>query len=155
MKFLSALALLIFVNGAFAASAFEKKKKEAMVNRVDSLIEKVEKARSDLKAEKVKEACDEINGLLEIYPEHLKAIGTNMNNYKSKVVIARDEALQQLIFVHRQSVICGQGENAEHVDPQDLDKQLKKISKRLHSHKKLIEHESTEYSNEFSYNYEF
>lgn len=155
MKFLSAVLLMAFVNGAFAISAFQQKQKDEMINRTDSLHEKVENARNFLKEEKVPEACNEISELLKIYPDHLKAIGSHMNNYKTKVIIARDEALQQLIFVHRQSVVCGQGENSEHVDPKELDKQLKKISKKLESHKKLMKRERTDYENDFYYKYEF
>ncbi len=155
MKLMTLLLLAVFVNGAFAESAFEKKKKQEMSERTDILIEKVESARSHLKKEEVKEACDEIKEMLKLYPEHLKSIGQHMNNYKTKVVIARDEALQQLIFVHRQSVVCGQGDNAEHVDPKDLNKKLKKILKSLNKQKKLIDKEKTNYENEFYYNYEF
>lgn len=155
MKFVSALVLLALVNGAFAESAYEKKKKEEMVGRTEALLEKIGNARGFLKEEKTSEACNEIQELLKLYPDHLKGIGQHMNNYKTKVIIARDEALQQLIFIHRQSVVCGQGENAEHVDPKDLDKKLKKISKKLKKHKKLIEKERTDFANEFYYKYEF
>jgi hypothetical protein len=155
MKLIAVLALAVFVNGAFAESAFEKKNKKIMSERTDTLILKVETARAHLKKEEVKEACAEIQEMLQIYPEHLKSIGQHMNNYKTKVVVARDEVLQQLIFVHRQSVVCGQGENAEHVDPKDMNKKLKKISKSLNKQKKLIEKEKTNYANEFYYNYEF
>lgn len=155
MKLIIALAMAIFVNGAFAISAYEKENKNEMIERTDKLIEKVAKAREHAKKEETKEACAEIRSMLEIYPEHLKGIGMKMNNYKTKVIIARDEALQQLIFVHRQSVLCNQGENSEHVDPQDLAKKLKKISKSLKKQKKLIAKESTDYSNDFYYNYEF
>ena len=147
--------MAVFVNGAFAESAFEKKNKQEMSKRTETLISKVDNARAHLKKEDVKEACAEIQEMLKIYPEHLKSIGTHMNNYKTKVAIVRDEALQQLIFVHRQSVICGQGENAEHVDPKDLGKKLKRISKSLKKQQKLIEKEKTNHENEFYYNYEF
>lgn len=155
MKMIAVLIMAVFVNGAFAETAFEKKKKQEMAERTDTLISKIDIARAHLKKEEVKEACAEIQEMLKIYPEHLKAIGSHMNNYKTKVVIARDEALQQLIFVHRQSVVCGQGDNSEHVDPKDLSKKLKKISKSLNKQKKLIEKEKTNHENEFYYNYEF
>ena len=155
MKFIAVLMMAVFVNGAFAVSAFEKKNKEEMSERTDTLISKIATARAHLKKEEVKEACDEIQEMLRIYPEHLKSIGQHMNNYKTKVAVARDEVLQQMIFVHRQSVVCGQGENSEHVDPKDLDKKLKKISKSLKKQKKLINKERANQENEFYYRYEF
>jgi hypothetical protein len=155
MKFVTAILLVIFAFSAIAESAFEKKNKEKMLERADVMITKVASARDHLKKEETKEACDEIQELLKLYPEHLKAIGTSMNNGKTKVIIARDEALQQLIFVHRQSVVCGQGENAEHVDGKELGKTLKQISKSLKKQKKLIKKETTNQENEFYYNYEF
>jgi len=155
MKLISVLALAVFVNGAFAETAFEKKNRKLMSERTDTLILKVESAREHLKKEEAKEACDDIQEMLEIYPEHLKSIGSHMNNSKTKVVIARNEVLQQLIFIHRQSVVCGQGDNAEYVDPVDLGKKLKKIGKSLKKQKKLIEKEDTNFENEFYYRYDF
>jgi hypothetical protein len=155
MKLITALAMAIFMNGAFAISAYEKQNKLEMGERTDKLIEKVESARAHAKKEEAKEACAEIRSMLELYPDHLKSIGMKMNNYKTKVIVARDEALQQLIFIHRQSVVCEQGQNSEHVDSKDLAKKLKKISKSLKKQKKLIEKENTGYSNDFYYNYEF
>ncbi len=155
MKFITTIVMVILANSAFAATAFEKKNKEEMIERTEAIIEKVESARAHLKKEESSAACDDLKELLKIYPEHLKSIGMHMNNYKSKVAVARDEVLQQLIFVHRQSVVCGQGDNAEHVDPKDLNKKLKKISKSLEKQKKLINKEKTNQANEFYYNYEF
>jgi hypothetical protein len=155
MKLITALVMVILAQQAFAISEFEKKNKEEMIARTESIIEKIELARDHLEKEETLEACDEMKELLKIYPEHLKSIGMHMNNYKTKVVIARDEVLQQLIFVHRQSVLCGQGDNAEHVDPKDLDRKLKKIEKSLKKQKKLIKKEKTNEANEFYYNYEF
>lgn len=155
MKLIAVIMMAVFVNGAFAESAFEKKKKLEMSKRTDMLISKIDIAREHLKKEEVKEACAEIQGMLKIYPEHLKSIGTNMDNYKTKVLIARDEVLQQLVFVHRQTVVCGQGDDGEYVDPKDLSKKLKKISKSLKKQKMLIEKEKTNHENEFYYRYEF
>ncbi len=155
MKLITAMVMVILANSAFAISAFEKKNKEEMLERTESIISKVDNAREFLKNEETVKACDEMRELLKIYPEHLKSIGMHMNNYKTRVVIVRDEVLQQLIFVHRQSVVCGQGDNAEYVDPKDLGKKLKRISKSLKKQKKLIKKEKTNQANEFHYHYEF
>lgn len=155
MKLITTLAMVLVVTSAFAETAYEKKQKEAMLKRVDSLISEVDSARDHLEKDEVKEACGDLQDMLKIYPDHLKAVGTQMNSYRTKVIIARDEALQQLIFVHRQAVVCGQGENAEHVDAKDLDKKLKKIRKSLVKQQKLIEKEETDHNNEFYYRYDF
>lgn len=155
MKLVFTLAALVLVSSAFAESLYEKENREEMLARTETLIQRIESAKGHLKEEKVTEACDDLRELLKIYPEHLKGIGTHMDNGRTKVVIARDEVLQQLIFIHRQTVVCGQGERAEYVDPKDLGKKLARIEKRLKKQKKLIKKESTDFSNTFSYRYEF
>lgn len=155
MKLITTIVTMLILSSAFAESAFEKKKKQEMLKRVDSLLTEVDSAREHLEKDEVKEACSDLQDMLKIYPDHLKAVGSHMNNYKTKVLVARDEVLQQLIFVHRQAVVCGQGENAEHVDGKDLGKKLKKIKKSLLKQRKLIDKEDTDYQNEFYYRYEF
>ncbi len=155
MKLMTFLAAMVFVGQTFAASAFEKKTKKEMIERTSSLITKVESIEEHAKKEESKEACAGIRELLVIYPEQLKSIGSHMNNNKTKVIVARDEVLNQLIYVHRQSVVCERGENAEHVDPKDVEKTMKKIAKSLKKQKKLIEKEDTDFANEFYYHYEY
>lgn len=155
MKLITLFVALALTSLAFAESAFEKKRREEMLTRTDSLISKVKSARENLKKEDVVKACDDIRELLKIYPEHLKAIGMHMDNHKTKVVIMRDEVLQQLIFMHRQSLVCEQGAGAEHVDPKDLGKKLSRIEKKLGKQRKRIKRESTDFANDFYYRYEF
>ncbi len=155
MKLITAIAMMVLVQSAFGISEFEKKKKKEMITRLDSIITGVESVKAHADKEEVKEACAELQDLLKLYPEHLKAVGSHMNNNKTKVMIARDEILNQMIFVHRQSTVCDRGETGEYVDAKDLEKKMKKISKSLRKQKKLIEKEHTDYSNEFYYHYEF
>ncbi len=155
MKLFTLLTAMVFVSSTFAASAFEKKTKKEMLERNLVLTEKVESIEAHSKKEEVKEACAIIRDLLTIYPEQLKGIGSHMNNNKTKVIIARDEVLNQLIYVHKQSVVCDRGDNAEYVDAKDLEKNMKKIAKSLHKQKKLIEKEDTDFANEFYYHYEY
>ena len=155
MKLMTVIAMMVLVQSAFGISEFEKKKKKEMLTRLDAIITAVESVEEHADKEEVKEACAGIQELMKLYPEHLKAVGSHMNNNKTKVMIARDEVLNQMIFVHRQSTVCERGETGEHVDPKDLEKKMKKISKSLHKQKKLIEKEHTDYSNEFYYHYEF
>jgi hypothetical protein len=155
MKLIAGLALALSVNGAFAITAHEKQIKEEMETRLELITQKVSSAEEHAKKEEAKEACDDIRELLKLYPDHLKAIGVHLNSYRTKVIVARDEVLQQLVFVHRQSVVCDQGENGEYVDAKDLGKKLGKISKSLKKQKKLIEKEKADSENDFYYNYEF
>ena len=155
MKFITAIAMMVLVQSAFGISEFEKKKKKEMLTRLDTIINTVDSAKDHASKEEAKEACSDLQDLLKTLPEHLKAVGSHMNNTKTKVMIARDEVMAQLIFVHRQTTVCERGENAEHVDSKDLEKKMKKISKSLKKQKKLIEKEHTDYSNEFYYHYEF
>lgn len=155
MKLMTVLAAMVFVSGAFAESAMEKKTRKEMLERTTSLITKVESVEAHARKEEVKEACGVIKELLTLYPEQLKSIGSHMDNNKTKVIIARDEVLNQLIFVHKQSVVCERGENAEYVDPKDLEKNMKKIGKSLKKQLKLIQKEDTDFANEFYYHYEY
>ncbi len=155
MKFITLIAMMVLVQSAFGASEFEKKKKKEMLTRLETILKSLDSAKVHASKEEAKEACNDLQELLKILPEHLKAVGSHMNNNKTKVMIARDEVLNQMIFVHRQTTVCDRGENAEHVDSKDLEKKLKKIAKALKKQKKLIEKEDTDFTNEFYYHYEF
>ncbi len=155
MKLMTVLTALFFIQGAFANTEFEMRKRSEMIERSNSMIDKIETARSHLKKVEVKEACDIIQELLKIYPDHLKSIGMHMDNSRSRVIVMRDEVLDQLIFIHRQSVVCERGENAEHVDTAELGKELKKMEKILRKQKRVIKKEDTGFANDFYYHYEF
>lgn len=136
MKLITAIAMMVLIQSAFGFSESEKARLATIIKTVDS-------AKDHAAKEEVKEACSDVQKLLKSLPEHRKALGHHMSKDKTKIMIARDEVLKQLIFVHRQSTICGRGENAEHVDASDLEKNMKIISKRLKQQKKLIEEEIT------------
>lgn len=155
MKFGLMLICLLACQMSFAQSMRSKKVKEEMLSRVDVLTEKVQATRDALEKEDVVLACSKIQEMFEIYPEHLKAIGTYMDLFKSKNVAAKNQALEHLIFVHRQSLICKQGKDSEYLDLGKVDKKLKSMKKELAKQKKVITKADTDYQNTFYYEYEF
>ena len=155
MKFGLMLVLLLAGQMSFAQTKREKKIKEEMLGRVDTLIEKVESSRALLEKEDVVGACAKVQEMFEIYPEHLKAIGSHMDLFNSKNVTAKNQALEHLIFIHRQSLICKQGKDGEYVDIGKLDKKFKVMSKELKKQSKLIKKADTNFENTFYYEYEF
>lgn len=155
MKLIAVLMMAVLANGAFAESAFEKENRANLADKNELIISKVASAREHLKKEEVKEACTDIRDMQTLYPQYLELMSMHLSARKTKVVVARDEVMSQLIFSHRQSIICSKGENAEHVDPVDLEKKLKKISKSLKKQKKLIKNERADHKNTYSYDYHF
>lgn len=155
MKLIAVLMMAVLANGAFAESAFEKENRANLTDKNDLLISKVASAREHLKKEDVKEACSEIRDMQTLYPQYLDLMSMHLSARKTKVIVARDEVMNQLIFAHKQSIICNKGENSEHVDPVDLEKSLKRISKSLKKQKKLIKKERTNHTNTYKYDYNF
>ena len=140
---------------AFAQTLKETRTKQEMIDRTELLIETVESAREDLKKEDVENACKKIKQLFVIYPEHVKSIGSHLDFERNRTIRAKDQALNQLIFIHRQSLICDQGTDCEYVDPKKLGKELGQIEKSLKSQRKTIKRSDTGSENKFEYYYEF
>jgi hypothetical protein len=155
MKFGLILLTLILCQTGFAQTQHEINIKKEMVDRVELLISKVEEARDDLDKHDASAACKKIQEIFVIFPDHLKAIGTHLDLFKSKDIKAKDDALEELIYFHRESLVCKKGKDSEYVDSKDLDKKLKNVLKALKKQKKLISKSSTDYENSFSYEYEF
>ena len=155
MKFALILATLLVSQMSFAQSAREKRIKQEMLDRTDLLIEKVEAAREDLDHEDVVSACKKIKEIFVIYPDHLKAIGSHLDLDRSKTIKAKDQALSQLIFIHKRSLLCSQGKDSEFVDAKKLRKELKETLSILEKHRKVIKKSDTDNQNSFYYEYEF
>lgn len=155
MKFTLILATLLISQMSFAQSVREKRIKQEMLDRTDLLIEKVEGAREDLDHEDVIGACKKIKELFVLYPDHLKAIGSHLDLQRSKSIKAKDEALNQLIFIHKRSLLCGQGKDSEYVDAKKLRKELKTTLGSLEKQRKEIKRLDTINQNSFYYEYEF
>lgn len=155
MKFSLILATFLMCQMSFAQSIREKKIKQEMLERTNSLILKIEIAREDLENEDVVNACKKIKELFVLYPDHLKDIGSHLDLDRNRTVRAKDQALSQLIFIHRQTLICDQGKDSEYVDPKKLGKQLKEIERSLKSQRRTIKGSDTDNENRFEYYYEF
>jgi hypothetical protein len=108
-----------------------------------------------LGVEDVALTCQKIKEIFAVYPDHLKAIGSHMDFDRSRTVKAKDRALEQLIFMHKQSNICDQGCDHENVDPKELRKELKGIERSLKKQRRVIKRSDTSLENSFYYHYEF
>lgn len=155
MKFTLILATLLISQMSFAQSAREKRIKKEMLDRTELLIEKVEAAREDLDHEDVVNACKKIKEIFVIWPDHLKGIGSHLDLQRSSSIKAKDEALNQLIFIHKRSLLCAQGKDSEYVDAKKLRKELKVTLSSLDKQKKAIKKSDTDNENSFYYEYEF
>ncbi len=155
MKLSMILATLLMCQMTFAQSAKEIRIKKEMLDRVELLIQKVETTRDDLDKQDVSSACKKIKEMFVIYPDHLKAIGTHMDFNRSRSMKAKDQALNQLIFMHKQTLICDQGTECENVDSSKLRKELKGIERSLKKQRRVIKKTDTSNENSFYYRYEF
>lgn len=139
---------------AFAETPREANVRRSMMGRTDALISEIAATREALQDQNVVEACNKLKSILVVYPEHLKGIGTNMSIWNKKITKAQDQSLEDLMVIHEQSLVCDRGESCEYVDPEKLDKTLKRISKNLSKHRKLIKKNKVDYENSFNYSYE-
>lgn len=155
MKAAILMALVLMSQVTFAQTLKEKKIKIEMLDRVDNLIAKASEARLALKKEDVALACDKIDEMFKILPDHLMAVGTNMDLFDSKIVKMENESKMFLIDMHMRSNICSRGERGENLDIKETDKKLKKMKSALEKQKKRIRKEDTNFSNNYSYYYEF
>lgn len=155
MKFTLFLTLLLSAQVALADSAREKRIKKQMLDRVELLIEKTEALREDLEKEDVVAACLKVKEMFLIYPDHLKSLGSHLDIYRGRTVRAKNSALDELIFLHKQTQYCDQGKDAEYVDPKKLDKEMKRIERSLKKQRKIIKRADTGHENSFYYEYEF
>ncbi len=155
MKFALILATLLMSQLTLAQSIREKRIKQEMIDRTELLIEKVTGAREDLDREDVVAACKKIKEMFVLYPDHLKAIGSHLDLQRSRSIKAKDDALNQLIFIHKKTLVCAQGKDSEHVDPKKLRKELKETLNSLEKQRKVIKKSDTDNENSFYYEYEF
>lgn len=155
MKLSVLLLMLLVATSSFAQTLKEKKIKKQMLERADSLIQLIDDARDYLKQDDIVAACGKVQEAFVIYPRHLEDIGVRMNLLRGRPNKAKNEALTGLIKVHRQSVICAKGKDAEFVDPKKMKRTLRTVYKSLKKQRRIIKHHRTENSNQFYYNYRF
>jgi hypothetical protein len=145
---------LLMSSIAFAETPKEANTRRSMVGRTDALISEITATREALEDQDVVKACSKLKSILVVYPEHLKGIGTNMSVWNKKITKAQDQSLEDLMIIHEQSLVCDRGDSCEYVDAEKLEKTLKRISKNLEKHRKLIKKNKVNYENSFNYSYE-
>lgn len=155
MRSTLSILLLLASFASYGQTLAQMKLKENMLVRTDKILTTLKDTQVHLKDGKYEDACDKIKEIYEIYPDHLEDIGGHMNILKGSVYKIRNESLQQLMFFHKQSLVCASGENNENIDPKFLAIELKKIEKSVVKQKKAIKKDSMEYDNTFHYEYEF
>jgi hypothetical protein len=155
MKSTIVLMILLVSQLSLAQTLKEKKVKQEMLERTDTLITKVKEAKVLLDNEDVEGTCKVINVIFKIYPDHLIAIGTKMNIFDGAFVKMENETKMSLIYFHQQSNICARGTGGEYLDISKTKKKLKLIRKQLEKQKKKIEKSETNFENTYNYYYEF
>lgn len=155
MKHLILFAVLVFSMTAFGQTKKEKQVKANMLTRLDKITGHLEKAKESFSDEVTDIGCAELKKAFALMPDHLKDIGTHMDLFQSKTIKSKNEALNQLIYLHRQSNTCDQGKDQEYIDSEVMRKELKKILKSLQKQRKAIKKADTGYENSFYYYYEF
>jgi hypothetical protein len=147
--------LLLLSQFTFAQTLKEKKIKQEMLDRVETLIVKSQEARTALKTEDVVTACGRISDLFVILPDHLISIGTRMNLFDPDVIKMENETKMILIYIHQRKNICETGETGENLDIGETDKKLRSMIKAFEKQRKRIKKSDTDYENTYNYYYEF
>lgn len=155
MKLVIVLSALLMSQMTFAQTVKAKKLKTEMIERTDLLIGKIESARLSLEKEDVIAACATIKEAFALYPKHVEAIGGHMDIEKGRSIRARDEALTQLIQIHRIVLNCDQGKDCENIDAKKVRKTLKETASTLNKQKSIIQRTDTDKNNYFKYEYSF
>lgn len=155
MKFIFLVTLFLVGKIAHAETLREANNRKDMLSRIDVMLKTSKEAREALKIEKVDAACDKVEELFKLYPEHLTDIGQHMNLFKKKENKLKDTVFAQLIQVHQETNTCRSGKDFENVDPKLLSKNLKKIEGSLKRQHDFIEDRDTSANNAFYYRYEF
>jgi hypothetical protein len=156
MKYTFLFLVLIFsTQFSFADTIREENIRKDMVERVNIMMEKLNQVKKDLKVKKVVEACFLIDEVFDLYPAHLKDVGSRMDLSVKRVNQTKNAALTQLIQIHRFSNTCRKGVESEYVDPKQMRKAISKIAKSLKRQRYIIEANRVDLENYFSYEYEF
>lgn len=138
---------------SFAETMKERKIKEEMLLRTDSLIAKTQEGRDFLEKEDVVSTCKKIEEIFELLPKHLFDIGGRMNLFDEDVITMEKQTRVYLIGMHRTHLTCKKGNDAENLDMDATDRDLKAMNKAFKKHKKWIKKLETNYENTYNYYY--
>jgi predicted RNase H-like nuclease (RuvC/YqgF family) len=147
--------MLLVSQLSFAESLKERKVKQEMLDRVDTLTTKLQEGENALDKEDVLAACKNIDEAFKIMPDHLVGIGTKMDLFNSKVIKMEKESKMHLIYLHTASNTCSREETGINLDIEETQKKLKSMRKALVKQRKKIKKLDTGFANTYNYYYEF
>ncbi len=154
MKFALSLVLLCMTQMALAKSLSDRRVKEEMLTRVDTLIEKSDATRDLVKNEDPAGACKVIGEIFRIIPEHLVAVGTRMDMTDRRIIRIEQETRMMLVYVHQQVNTCAQ-DNGDHLDLEESAKKFRSMRRAFAKQKRKIRRSDVDFQNTYNYNYEF
>ncbi len=154
MKLTLSLVLLCMTQIALAKSLNDRRVKEEMITRAETLVEKSNAAREFVKNEDPGNACKVIGELFRIIPEHLVAVGTRMDFSDRRVVRMEQETKMILVYVHQQVNTCAQ-DNGDHLNLEEASKKLRSMRRAFAKHKRKIRRSDVNFQNTYNYSYEF
>ena len=130
MKFILMLMVVLAPYG-YTQSLHDRKIKEEMLSRTDTLLLKIEEGQNALEREDVSLVCKKINQIFNILPNHLISIGSRMNMFHPQVIKMENQTKSFLIYIHQQSNICKMGETGEYLN-------ITEVLKKFHSAHKML-----------------
>ncbi len=154
MKLTLSLVLLFMTQLALAKSLNDRRVKEEMLTRVDTLIEKSNAARGLVKDEDPAGACKLIGEIFGILPAHLVAVGSRMDMTDRRVIRMEQETKMMLVYVHQQVNTCAQ-DNGDHLDLVESSKKLRSMRRAFTRQKRKIRRSDVNFQNVYNYSYEF
>jgi hypothetical protein len=154
MKLTLSLILLCMTQIALAKSLNDRRVKEEMLTRVETLIEKTDAARELVKTEDPVGAFKVIGEIFRIIPDHLLAVGTRMDMTDRRVIRMEQETKMILVYVHQQVNTCAQ-DNGDHLDLLESAKKLRSMRRAFNKQKRKIRRSEVDFQNTYNYSYEF
>ncbi len=154
MKLALTFLMLCLTQLALAKSLSERRLKEEMLARVETLIEKSKEGRELLKKKDAPGACRVIGEIFRLLPEHLVAVGSRMDLLDAKVIRMEQETKMMLIYVHQRVNICAQ-DNGDHLDLEETAGKLRSMRRAFQKQKRRINRADLGFQNDYKYYYEF
>ena len=140
-----ALIMLVLSFNAIAGDA-----KEQILSRADKLIKMIDTSIELLEEDKMKKACSKVKEIYSLYPDHVKAIGTHMDIFNQRVINLKNEGFANLAYL--KSLIKQCQESCP--DARPVIEKLNAMKKNLIGQKKVINKLSTDYQNDFYFEFD-
>ncbi len=149
------LAAFLMTSVAQAQTIREARTKEVMLARIDTISEKLKLVLKDLKKKDVVNACAKVKEVFVIYPDHVTDIGSRLDPFARRAAEIKNDALNELIMLHSQTLECDRGTGSEYIDPRIMGRNMKDILNSLKKQRRVIRRSNTSFENPFHYEYEF